>query len=99
MMSAQLGAQPVRVVVGSDRGRSSRLLEEEAEQVAHVLQAHGVVGRGKWHTPELGGVVEAPPSSSKLTSSPVTVFTTSGPVMNMYEVSSTMNTKSVMAGE
>ncbi len=41
----------------------------------------------------------APPSSSKLTSSPVTVFTTSGPVMNMYEVASTMATKSVMTGE
>ena len=41
----------------------------------------------------------APPSSSKVTSSPVTVFTTSGPVMNMYELSSTMRTKSVMAGE
>ena len=40
----------------------------------------------------------APPSSCWLTSSPVTVFTTSGPVMNMYEVSSTMNTKSVRAG-
>jgi len=33
-----------------------------------------------------------------VTSSPVTVFTTSGPVMNMYEVSSTMKMKSVMAG-
>ena len=34
-----------------------------------------------------------------MTSSPVTVFTTSGPVMNMYEVSLTMSTKSVIAGE
>ena len=41
----------------------------------------------------------APPSSSKVTSSPVTVFTTSGPVMNMWEVSLTISTKSVMAGE
>ncbi len=41
----------------------------------------------------------APPSSCWVTFSPVTVFTTSGPVMNMYDVSSTMNTKSVMAGE
>ena len=40
----------------------------------------------------------APPSSSSVTSSPVTVFTTSGPVMNMCEVSSTMKMKSVMAG-
>ena len=41
----------------------------------------------------------APPSSSNVTSSPVTVFTTSGPVMNMYDSPSTMSTKSVIAGE
>ena len=41
----------------------------------------------------------APPSDSKSTSSPVTVLITSGPVMNMCEVSLTMNTKSVIAGE
>ena len=40
----------------------------------------------------------APPSSSSVTSSPVTVFTTSGPVMNMCDVSRTMKMKSVMAG-
>ena len=34
-----------------------------------------------------------------VTSSCVTVFTTSGPVMNMYDVSSTMKMKSVIAGE
>src|ERR671917_198294 len=53
----------------------------------------------KWHTPDLEAWAMAPPSSCWVTSSPVTVFTTSGPVMNMYDVSSTMNTKSVMAGE
>ena len=41
----------------------------------------------------------APPSSSKLTSSPVTVLITSGPVMNMCEVPSTISVKSVIAGE
>ena len=40
----------------------------------------------------------APPSCSRVTSSPVTVFTTSGPVMNICEVSRTMKMKSVMAG-
>ena len=50
-------------------------------------------------TPDLAAWVAAPPSSSKLTSSPVTVFTTSGPVMNMYELPSTISTKSVIAGE
>src|SRR5918999_2087856 len=53
----------------------------------------------KCATPERDAWVAAPPSSSKVTSSPVTVFTTSGPVMNMYELSSTMKTKSVIAGE
>ena len=41
----------------------------------------------------------APPSDSKSTSSPVTVLMTSGPVMNMCEVSFTMKMKSVIAGE
>ena len=50
-------------------------------------------------TPDFAACVAAPPSSSKLTSSPVTVFTTSGPVMNMYELPSTISTKSVIAGE
>ena len=34
-----------------------------------------------------------------MTSSPVTVFTTSGPVMNMCDVPFTITTKSVSAGE
>jgi hypothetical protein len=41
----------------------------------------------------------APPSSSAVISSWVTVFTTSGPVTNMYEESFTMKMKSVIAGE
>jgi hypothetical protein len=48
--------------------------------------------------PDLAEWVWAPPSSCCVTSSPVTVFTTSGPVMNMYDVSSTMKMKSVSAG-
>ena len=50
-------------------------------------------------TPERVAWLMAPPSCSKVTSSPVTVFTTSGPVMNMWLVSCTMKMKSVMAGE
>src|SRR5215213_7121023 len=49
--------------------------------------------------PDLVLWVAAPPRSSKETSSPVTLFMTSGPVMNMWLVSSTMKTKSVIAGE
>ena len=53
----------------------------------------------KWATPDLLACTIAPPRSSVLTSSWVTVFTTCGPVTNMYEVCSTIITKSVMAGE
>ena len=50
-------------------------------------------------TPLLLAWLIAPPSSSSVTSSPVTVFTTSGPVMNMWLLSRTMKMKSVIAGE
>ena len=49
-------------------------------------------------TPDLVEWLPAPPSSSRLTSSPVTVLTTSGPVMNIWDFSRTMKMKSVMAG-
>ncbi len=49
-------------------------------------------------TPDLVAWLVAPPSCSRVTSSPVTVFTTSGPVMNMLLISRTMKMKSVMAG-
>ena len=41
----------------------------------------------------------APPNCSCVTSSPVTVLTTFGPVRNMFEVSFFMMMKSVSAGE
>ena len=50
-------------------------------------------------TPDFEAWLIAPPSSSSVTSSPVTVFTTSGPVMNMCDDSRTMKMKSVIAGE
>ena len=50
-------------------------------------------------TPERVACVLAPPSSSADTFSPVTVRMTSGPVMNIRLVPSTMKTKSVSAGE
>ena len=55
--------------------------------------------QAKCATPERLLWLIAPPSSSNPTSSPVTVRITSGPVMNMCEVSLTMRMKSVMAGE
>ena len=42
--------------------------------------------------------VVAPPSSSCVTTSWVTVFTTSGPVTNMYDVLRTIKIKTVIAG-
>ena len=50
-------------------------------------------------TPERRVWVAAPPSSSWVTVSWVTVLTTSGPVTNRYELSRTMKMKSVIAGE
>ena len=48
--------------------------------------------------PEVAPCTSAPPSFSKSTSSCVTVFTTFGPVTNMYEMPRTMKMKSVIAG-
>ncbi len=53
----------------------------------------------KCATPDFWLWLIAPPSASNSTSSPVTVRITSGPVMNMCDVSLTMRMKSVMAGE
>ena len=53
----------------------------------------------KCDTPERVACVIAPPSCSFVTSSWVTVLMTSGPVMNMYDVRSTIRMKSVIAGE
>src|SRR5574343_277098 len=50
-------------------------------------------------TPDLLAWVTAPPSSSAVTSSWVTVLTTSGPVTNISDDSSTTTTKSVIDGE
>src|SRR5204862_1426121 len=50
-------------------------------------------------TPDVAACVSAPPSASIVTSSCVTVFTTFGPVTNMYDECRTMYVKSVIAGE
>ena len=53
----------------------------------------------KCATPLLVAWLPAPPNSSCVTDSPVTALMTSGPVMYICPVPSTMNTKSVRAGE
>ena len=99
-----------RVELRAPRGRADRrlgerrrvevVLRQEREEIARVVEAGLLVGRDEVRDAGLRvACVAAPPSSSNVTSSPVTVFTTSGPVMNMYEVPSTMKMKSVIAGE
>ena len=84
----------------SGRGGSSRLFEgRNDKRYADVVQACLLVGGDEGATPDLVAWLMAPPSSSRVTSSPVTVFTTSGPVMNMWLDWLTMKMKSVMAGE
>lgn len=53
----------------------------------------------KWALPLTVLLVRAPPSSSAVVRSPVTVSMTSGPVTNMCEAPSTITVKSVIAGE
>ena len=53
-----------------------------------------------WSWTETMGTTRAPSEKTRNeTSSPVTVFTTSGPVMNMYDEPSAISVKSVIAGE
>ena len=80
-------------------GGASRLLDGRNENRKRTSSRQACSsGATKVATPDLEAWLLAPPSSSRVTSSPVTVFTTSGPVMNMCELSSTMKMKSVMAG-
>ncbi len=89
------GSSPVSTI-----GVSSRLFEGRKDRRYRTSSRHvRSSGATKVATPDLVAWLMAPPSSSRVTSSPVTVFTTSGPVMNMWVVPFTMKMKSVMAGE
>src|SRR5271166_1068020 len=82
------------------RGGSSRLFDGTKLSSSRTIDKHSASSRHmKCATPDVSLWVCAPPSWSLVTSSCVTVLITSGPVMNMYEVWSTMKMKSVMAGE
>ena len=86
--------------VGITRGGVSRLFCGRKLSRYRASSRHASSSsEAKWATPDLELWDIAPPSSSNPTSSPVTVLITSGPVMNMCEVSLTMKTKSVIAGE
>ena len=89
-------------VVGGGVGRRILEVVRRQEATAGSAPASGRPRRPRRSndaTPDFVACVIAPPSSSNVTSSPVTVLITSGPVMNMCEVSFTMNVKSVIAGE
>ena len=86
--------------VGSSDGASSKLFCGRNDNKKRTSSRHAFSSAAtKVATPLLEAWLIAPPSSSNVTSSPVTVFTTSGPVMNMWLDSRTMKMKSVIAGE
>src|SRR5215211_5043144 len=84
----------------SAKGGSSRLLDGINERSSRVIcKACWSESAAKCATPDLVLCVIAPPSSSFVTSSCVTVLITSGPVINIYDVFLTITLKSVIAGE
>ena len=89
--SATSGVRRWGSSAGWNRGGSSRLLagrnDSRYRTSSRQLFSSGAT---KVATPDLVAWLMAPPSSSRVTSSPVTVFTTSGPVMNMCDFSRTM---------
>ena len=86
--------------LGSSDGGSSRLFCGKNDIKKRTSSKHACSSaETNVATPLFDAWLIAPPSSSNVTSSPVTVFTTSGPVMNMWLDSRTMKMKSVIAGE
>src|SRR5664280_1337441 len=80
-------------------GGSSRLFDGRQDSSARASSRQSSSSAAwKCATPDLVLWACAPPRSSISTSSPVTVLITSGPVMNMCEVWSTISVKSVIAG-
>ena len=101
-MSRKLRARALGIV---DRfRRPERLIEVVRRQIAEEepdvdrARLSRMIRLRRWQHPTWTRASERPPSSSSDTSSPVTVLTTSGPVMNMCDASRTMKMKSVMAG-
>ena len=69
---------------GASYGAESRLFCGMNESRWRTSSMHDSSSSdANWHTPDLTACDSAPPSSSMVTSSPVTVLITSGPVMNM----------------
>lgn len=98
-LAVLVGGREVRLL-RVDRRLGEVVGRQVRQQLLDVLDGVLLVASTMWWaTPDTALWVRAPPSSSKPTSSPVTVLMTSGPVMNMCEVWSTMTVKSVIAGE
>ena len=96
----ELRVHPVALVGRQHAGRGLQVvLRQERQEVAGVRRHASSSSAAKCATPDFVACAIAPPSDSASTSSPVTVRMTSGPVMNMYDVSFTMKMKSVIAGE
>ena len=92
----------LRVVLSpvSTTGLSSMLLLGRNDRSRRTSsKAASSFSIAKWATPDLLACDWAPPSSSKVVVSPVTLAITSGPVRNICDVFSTMKIKSVRAGE
>ena len=83
----------------STRGASSILFEGMYESSVLIIAiASSSVLAVNEVTPLFEAWTLAPPRLSASTSSPVTVFTTAGPVRNIYDVFSIIRMKSVRAG-
>ena len=89
-----------RASSGGSAGGSSTLLDGRYPSSRRVsANAPFSSSVTKCATPEPAAWVVAPPSVSTSTSSPVTVWMTSGPVMNMKLLPRVITTKSVSPGE
>ena len=100
MSSSASSSVTARSASSGKAGGSERLLDGRYDRSCLTYSTASFSSPAMWWaTPDVELWVRAPPSSSKPTSSPVTVLMTSGPVMNMWLVWSTMTVKSVIAGE
>ena len=87
----RLIAAVARIGAAAARRLGEVVRRDEAEQLANLLQAARARSRTRSaRRPSTDACVSAPPSVSIVTSSCVTVFTTLGPVTNMYDVPRTM---------
>ena len=84
----------------STKGACSLLFDgRKLSKALMISKPSSSFSAAKCATPLLVAWILAPPRTSCVTTSPVTAFTTLGPVRNMYDVSLIITVKSVKAGE